>query len=483
MIPRILHGMWLGGPAPAQFDRYIESWRKAMPDYEIRIHSTFEANAWTDAAIAAGKPVLAANYARLAVLFESGGVYMDLDVEAVRPFDELLAEHVFVGTEVESGRYWVNNAVIGAEPGHPFIRELMESTLATGIADNENETGPRLFTRVLLNHGWHRDDTTQLVGDVRVLESAALYPYGWQQRYTPKCVTPKTYAVHHWAATWTKNTSIVIPCYDQAEYLAEAIESALAQTHPPIEVIVVDDGSTDDVASVVKRYPSVRCIRQENKGVSAARNAGIEQAKGAFIACLDADDILVPTFLEKLVGLDDISSATLETFGHGRVQRWRGEGDHPTASDFAIANRLMSGSVFRKSVWQSVGGYDEAMRDGYEDWDFWTRATHAGAHVTILNDVLFLYRKYPHNRSHRPCSVDCGMSKDSAVKGYMRAKWEKLGIGIPAVPERVDHLVYPVRLAVDCELAGRRLPAGSRVDRATAVALKAAGQLADPRIR
>ena len=88
--------------------------------------------------------------------------------------------------------------------------------------------------------------------------------------------------------------SIIIPCYNQAHYLPESIESALRQTLLPLDVIVVDDGSSDDTATVAARYPGVLCLRQRNRGLSAARNAGLDTARGDFVIFLDADDRLLP---------------------------------------------------------------------------------------------------------------------------------------------------------------------------------------------
>ena len=92
--------------------------------------------------------------------------------------------------------------------------------------------------------------------------------------------------------------SIVIPCYDQAHFVSESIESALAQTHPKTEIIVVDDGSRDNTAEVVARYPGVLCLRQENRGLAEARNAGFGASTGGYVLFLDADDRLTPTAIE-----------------------------------------------------------------------------------------------------------------------------------------------------------------------------------------
>ena len=96
----------------------------------------------------------------------------------------------------------------------------------------------------------------------------------------------------------SQSVTVIIPCYNGAAYLREAIDSALDQTHPPLEVIVIDDGSTDDSAAIAESYgPPVCVIRQENQGESVARNRGIDEAKGDWVAFLDADDLWKPTKL------------------------------------------------------------------------------------------------------------------------------------------------------------------------------------------
>ena len=95
--------------------------------------------------------------------------------------------------------------------------------------------------------------------------------------------------------------SVVIPCYNQAHFLGEAIESVLAQTYPHREIVVVDDGSPDNTREVASRYPGVRYVRQENQGLAAARNTGLRHSSGSYLVFLDADDRLLPEALE--VGL------------------------------------------------------------------------------------------------------------------------------------------------------------------------------------
>src|SRR5215211_9350661 len=96
--------------------------------------------------------------------------------------------------------------------------------------------------------------------------------------------------------------SVVIPCYNQAHFLGEAIESVLSQSYRNFEILVVDDGSTDNTSEVASRYERVRIVRQENRGLSGARNRGLREAKGEYVVFLDADDRLLPGALEASLG-------------------------------------------------------------------------------------------------------------------------------------------------------------------------------------
>src|SRR5919199_424046 len=118
--------------------------------------------------------------------------------------------------------------------------------------------------------------------------------------------------------------SVVIPCYNQAHFLGEAIESVLAQSHPHFEIVVVNDGSTDNTSEVATRYPGVRCIRQDNQGLSAARNSGLARSGGKYVVFLDADDRLLPEALE--AGLECLKAHPECAFASGRYRIIAGDG-------------------------------------------------------------------------------------------------------------------------------------------------------------
>jgi len=189
--------------------------------------------------------------------------------------------------------------------------------------------------------------------------------------------------------------SIIIPAYNQAQYLADAIESALKQT-VLCRVIVVNDGSTDNTAEIAQNYP-VMLINKKNGGLPNARNTGIREANSEWILTLDSDDIIAPDFVEKCLKKAEQTGAAI--IGTGQKEFGDSANEHifnerPEFKDFLMANQINCCSLFKKQVWKTVGGYDERMNLGYEDWDFWLRATRAGYTVATVPELLFFYRKH-----------------------------------------------------------------------------------------
>ncbi len=196
--------------------------------------------------------------------------------------------------------------------------------------------------------------------------------------------------------------SVVIPCFRQAEFLPFAVSSVARQTFTDWEIVVVDDGSPDDTFAVARRLAKalppgrLRVVRQANAGLSAARNAGIRSARGRYILPLDADDGIdagylaaTVTHLERYVGFAVVTTDGV-TFG-ARQELLRPiapAGPHR----IKYANSLNYCSLYRRAVWDAVGGYNPNMTMGYEDWDFWVGVTEAGFQVAHLPEPLFLYR-------------------------------------------------------------------------------------------
>ena len=187
--------------------------------------------------------------------------------------------------------------------------------------------------------------------------------------------------------------SIIIPTYNHARFVVFAVESALAQTYADREVIVVDDGSTDNTREVLSSYTDrIRYIHQENRGLSAARNAGIRAAQGAFIAILDADDVWLPGKLDAQMRVfrqypetGAVSCIGEVVDDRSRGQRAEGRGRDLSSATGALSrickvgellcgNQFSGGSygVVRRECFDKVGLFDEELRSS-EDWDMWLR--------------------------------------------------------------------------------------------------------------
>lgn len=187
--------------------------------------------------------------------------------------------------------------------------------------------------------------------------------------------------------------AVVIPAYNAAESIAEAIASALGQTHPADEIIVVDDGSSDDTVAVAVAS-GARVIRQANAGPAAARNTGIKATDAEWIALLDADDRWLP--LRLALQLRDVADPTVGLIYTGiNTPRWEAP-PPPPFLDFDLLwtqNRVCTSSVLlRRSAWEAVGGFREDRElSGAEDYNLWLRLAHAGWRLVGVPDRLVEY--------------------------------------------------------------------------------------------
>ena len=206
-------------------------------------------------------------------------------------------------------------------------------------------------------------------------------------------------------ATEQALVTVVIPCYNQGMYLDEAVASVLNSSLARVEIVIIDDGSTDPQTLEVlssRSWPRTRIIHQVNKGLAAARNAGIAAARGRFILPLDSDDMIAPGFLEQAVWL------LLSGQGIGIVycyaQLFGNESGVWVTGDFdpqrlVVNNFIPAAAVFPKRAWKEAGGYDEGdtLRAGFEDWDFWIRLAGLGYKGRCIHAPLFFYRKHDHS--------------------------------------------------------------------------------------
>ncbi len=188
---------------------------------------------------------------------------------------------------------------------------------------------------------------------------------------------------HRWrrdrSPAFAEMVSVIIPCYQQAQYVGEAIESVLAQSYPHLEVVVVDDGSNDNVGAIASRYPGVRYVREENGGAAAARNVGIRNSNGDFLIFLDADDRLVPDGVAAGIGALEsrpecaaaIGTYCRTTHDNHPLQTH----EQPTVSEGQYEEMMRSNwagfparAIYRRSLFEHVRGFDTDI-EGTADFD------------------------------------------------------------------------------------------------------------------
>lgn len=191
-----------------------------------------------------------------------------------------------------------------------------------------------------------------------------------------------------------------MPVYNYARYLDEALQSLMEQTVKPDEIIVVDDGSTDNPKEICDKYP-VKYFYKENGGLASARNFGIDKATSEYVFSFDADDILRPDTIKvykELAEPNTVVTLPLMAFGS---ESYTARPEIASLDLLKQRNVIYSNSLFPKDLWEKVGGFDESetMRLGLEDWLFWMECAKVGAKFKIGDYVALLWRRHPKSMS------------------------------------------------------------------------------------
>lgn len=242
--------------------------------------------------------------------------------------------------------------------------------------------------------------TPHLRRDMRAYALSAIH---WDTKMSTLAAFMKTVAPAPRVPSDAPLVSVIIPCYNQANFLPETYTSVVRQTWRDLEVIVIDDGSSDDTAQVAEslfaQHPDVpsRLVRQRNRGLSEARNAGIRAARGQWILTLDSDDMFRREFLamamEQLQLHPELNliSCAVQQFGHSR-DVWTPNAYTPEL--LPEQNTFPAMCLFRKSLWEDAGGYDPSHPWGMEDWNFWLRCMRVGIVPMQLPFPGLLYRTH-----------------------------------------------------------------------------------------
>ncbi len=218
--------------------------------------------------------------------------------------------------------------------------------------------------------------------------------------------------------------SIIVPCYKQAQYLGEALQSVIDQSYQDWECIIVDDGSPDKTAQIAKVWIAkdsrFKYRYKDNGGIASARNFGINQAKAEFILALDADDKIANDYLE--LAINEFQKDPSLKVVYARAEKFGEESGLWYLPPFNISklglyNMIFCSALYRKADWQRVGGYDVNMVLGLEDWEFWIALLKNGGNVCQLNKIGFYYRIKEKSRH-----VDLKISDKEELYNYLSVK-------------------------------------------------------------
>lgn len=256
------------------------------------------------------------------------------------------------------------------------VEELAEKTkYYLQHEDERNKIAEAAYTRTLAEHTWHHrfEEIFRKAGLIKQSSAPGTAPA----------------------------VSVIIPCYNQAEFLEDAVSSVVAQTFSDWELLIVNDGSPDNTSEVAKqliaRYGNytIKLLEKPNGGLADARNYGIKHSRGEFILPLDSDDAIAPEYLEKAVAVlrsqpkVSIVYVNEQNFGvYSHIHR-KGISSLP---NLLYANVHDYCTMYRREVWEKTGGYSPAMYLGGEDWNYWITASKLGCISYHLDEPLFLYR-------------------------------------------------------------------------------------------
>ncbi|MCC6370021.1 MAG: glycosyltransferase [Bacteroidia bacterium] len=197
----------------------------------------------------------------------------------------------------------------------------------------------------------------------------------------------------------TTNISFIVPCYNYGKYLAECLNSIKNQSINNWECIVIDNGSTDNTREVAANFVNQDKRFQyhftEQKGVSFARNLAVSLSVGQCLLPVDADDRIAPTYAEKAFQI--ISTKPQVKVVYSDAELFEGSTGKWILPEYSLKAMLTENSIFcsamyRRSDFEKAGGYNEEMKEGFEDWDFWIRMLKDGGEVFKIPEVLFYYR-------------------------------------------------------------------------------------------
>jgi hypothetical protein len=318
---------------------------------------------------------------------------------------------------------------------------MLSSELET-VASGQDEVPSDDFLRST----WHRINAAKTVASLLAVDAKACAGSPWASADPAdfESAAPAPTRAHSPTRFWIREiprlderlafppqapaVAAVIPCYNLGNYLHEALSSVAGQTLHDLEVVVVDDGSTDADTRVILDHWERRglaVIRQPNGGVAEARNNGIRATKAPFLCCLDPDDRITPDFLERAHSILTRKHDVGFVSGHTRIFDERDDVIRPdrcALPDMYVFNAAVEPSVFRRTAWQELGGFWGGFSTpGIEDWDLWLRILQSGLRAELIPGIVWEYRIRPGQMSNTMYEPE----RWGALTNELAARYEK----------------------------------------------------------
>ena len=453
-IPKRIFYVWgANEPIRPEVQRCIDTWKKFLPDYEIiqindestkyfNFQKELKENKWFKTVYDRKIWASVADYVRIKVLYENGGIYFDTDVSVVQNMDKILNEPAFVGIQsssLDGTGDWVEPAICGAQKHNKLFEKIL-SFYDELIWKEQIYTMPHLFDYFLREYDIFPFSAKQQqeiihLPDITIYPEQYFIPYRFRENFSPECITENTYTIHHWNGSWTKpevldflktkhlhqaKVSIIVCVYNDSKYLAECLESLIGQTLKEIEIICVNDGSTDSSLEILKNYEQkdkrIKVIDQKNLGLATSRNNALKYIHGEYCNFIDSDDYIEKNTLEELYNYATNHNLDMLSFSGYNFDKnnkkiinqywdfsylpkgWNKEVFYYTdCLDFMHLMAVSSCLTMYKS--EFIVKNNLRFPDGlvYEDNVFWTLAFTKNARFGIMNKKF--YQRRLHNAS------------------------------------------------------------------------------------
>jgi glycosyltransferase involved in cell wall biosynthesis len=370
-IPKILHYIWPDTDEKSdKVKSHIDNFLSIMPgEWKIKewnpdnfdFKKYIPQNYFFNEVYARKMYAYISDYVRVIVLYVYGGVYVDTDIEIIKPFSERMLRHkMFLPIQNER---LTEAAIWGSIKGHPLIKKIID-VYNNHICQIREFTLPDIL-HMLISREYgifnFQEKNSQFIfttndGAITFYPEEYFIPFRYRSQFTPKCITPKTTSIHWFSASWTKNNdnmnflknkaqiflgnsynetkkvSVIIPVYNVEKYISKCLDSVIGQAYKNLEIICINDGSSDRSFSILNEYAKndsrIKIVNHDkNRGLASARNTGLDLSTGDYVASVDSDDWIDYDYIKAMVvalegtGADIVMNSNLQVHNNNTVSR------------------------------------------------------------------------------------------------------------------------------------------------------------------